>query len=350
MERLSDLYRAPLLQALALPAAGPLRALQGARLALTGGTGFLGEWLLGAITLLNEEGWNLRVHCTSRNPAAFLALRPWANGPAFAWCRATAAQFANLDTPGTTHVLHLAASSDAKQNFANPLDVSTTMIEGTLGCISLARRCGASLHYVSSGAVYGNRHRSDGPAREEQIERFAPMPQDPRQAYGNAKRMCEALVAAGGTPWTVSRPFAFMGAGLPLDRHFAAGNFAADAVAGRPIAIAGDGTPLRSYMHPADCVVWLLALAAAAPSGSVWNVGSDEPLSIEGLAGRIASAAGSPAPCIAQDGSSVSDPSAYWPDVSRARAFGLQVSIDVDAAIQNTLAWAASCRIAGVTA
>jgi dTDP-glucose 4,6-dehydratase len=152
--------------------------------------------------------------------------------------------------------------------------------------------------------------------------------------------MAEALVACAGIPATISRPFAFLGPGLPLDTHFAAGNFVADAVAGRAIRISGNGTPLRSYMHPADCAVWLLAIAANAPDGHAVNVGSPEPLSIADLARLTAQRAGSPAPVVLGDPSGVSDPSAYWPDTTAAQSLGLRLTHPLEDCIDQTLAWA----------
>jgi dTDP-glucose 4,6-dehydratase len=297
--------------------------------------------VLRALADLNAEGFGIRLQCASRDPAGFLAGDAWRQALGAEWLAGDAAGFARLRIdPETTHVLHLAASSDAARNHADPLAACTDILDGTRGCIALARGCGAHLHYVSSGAVYGPRRASDGPAREDQVERFAPHPLDPRQAYGNAKRMAEAMVACGMDDFCISRPFAFLGPGLPLDKHFAAGNFVDDAVHGRPIRISGDGTPLRSYMHPADFAVWTLALLAQAPRRGVFNVGSDAPLSIAALAHAVCAAAGSPAPQIAGNPHGVADPAAYWPDTGAARALGLRTAASLEDCIRDTLAWA----------
>ena len=153
--------------------------------------------------------------------------------------------------------------------------------------------------------------------------------------------MAEALVACAGLPdHSISRPFAFVGPMLPLGLHFAAGNFVADASAHRPIVIQGDGLPLRSYMHPADLAIWLLACMADRPRGRVLNIGSDQAVSIAELAQLTSALAGTPAPVVLGQHASGDDPPAYWPRIDRAKALGLELSISLADSISQTLEWA----------
>jgi len=162
-------------------------------------------------------------------------------------------------------------------------------------------------------------------------------------AYATGKRAAEALVATtdGEIDVVTARAWAFVGPHLPLDAHFAAGNFLRDAIAGRPIQIGGDGTPLRSYLYAADLAVWLWTLLVKGENRRVYNVGSDETVSIAELARRCAALHSPPLPVhIARAASPGQAPLRYVPDIGRARTeMGLEVWIPLDDALRRSFHW-----------
>jgi len=111
---------------------------------------------------------------------------------------------------------------------------------------------------------------------------------EPSTACGQAKRAAEHLCALFseqyGIETVIARCFAFVGADLPLNVHFAIGNFIRDALTADAITVSGDGTPLRTYLHQSDLAHWLFILLEHGRPGQAYNVGSDEVISIAALA------------------------------------------------------------------
>jgi len=136
-----------------------------------------------------------------------------------------------------------------------------------------------------------------------------------------------------------------MGPHLPLDQHFAIGNFIRDALAGRTITVRGDGTPVRSYLYAADLAVWLWTLLLRAPelaaNLAVFNVGSCERVSVRELAERVAAAI-DPGLRVEVLGESALGAGRvqYVPDVRKAEAeLGLRAWIGLEEAIRRTAEW-----------
>lgn len=322
----------------ALPS-GLALALDGRRIVSTGCTGFFGAWTLSVLSELRTRGVDVRIRIASRNPLRFLALHPqWREASWIEWVSGEAKDLEALGSVDFDFVLHMAASSDAATNAADPLFMMESMVSSACAMARLGAKAKAPLLMVSSGAVYGKRSAAMGPARETDDERSAPSCLDQRQAYGEAKRVSEMAVACqSGLVWTVARPFAFLGPHLPLSSHFAAGNFLSDAARGKQIAIKGDGSPVRSFMHPADLAAWQLWLLALGPRHEAVNVGSAEPVSLLALAHQIASLAQAPQPIVLGSKSKAED--VYVPDISKAESLGLKASVSKSEAMLESLQW-----------
>jgi dTDP-glucose 4,6-dehydratase len=167
----------------------------------------------------------------------------------------------------------------------------------------------------------------------------------PGAIYGEGKRVSELLcalyAAQSGMECKIARCFAFAGPGLPLDANFAIGNFIRDAMAGRPIEIAGDGTPLRSYLYAADLAVWLWTILLRGASLEALNVGSERAVSIAELA-RVVAATLRPglAVKIARAAEAGVAPARYVPATERARGrLGLVETVGLEEAVRRTATW-----------
>jgi dTDP-glucose 4,6-dehydratase len=216
-----------------------------------------------------------------------------------------------------------------------------TIIRGTQRTLDFAVAAGAKrLLFVSSGAVYGKQP----PAMTHIPENYAgaPDPMDPNSAYGEGKRVGELLCAIAhkehGLQTTIARCFAFVGPGLPLDAHFAIGNFIRDAMKGEPIRVK-DGTPYRSYLYAADLAIWLWTILFKGEVCHPYNVGSDQEITIAQIADTVASVLGGSVQPSTSTPNFNSSPSCYVPDLKNAHALGLEVRTPLTDAIRKTAHW-----------
>lgn len=319
-----------------------LEQFRGKRLFVTGGTGFFGRWLLGVLARA-WSGYRIEATILTRNPEGFEARHPnLADWPGLTLARGDVRYF-EFPKGEFSHVIHAATDTSVKAD-RDPAALIATIVDGAARVLEFAQACGAQrLLYVSSGAIYGAQP-SDLTAIPEDY-RGACDPLDPRAAYGQAKRlgeqMCAIASARGPVQCVMARAFAFVGPGLPLDGHFAIGNFIRDAVSGREIVVSGDGSPLRSYLYAGDLAAWLLTLLAQGEAGSAYNVGSDQAIAIGDLA-RLVAAQTDSAPEVTIRGRA--DPlalrSRYIPSVDKARALGLDAWTSLDVAIRRTMEYA----------
>lgn len=315
------------------------RILAGKRIFITGGTGFVGKWLLA--TLLNaKERFSLDSCITvlSRDPAAFQRAWPAIVGQV-EWRAGDVRDFA-IDNQRFDVIVHAATDVVAQ---TSPLDVFSTCLDGTRRVLALARASGASrLLLLSSGAVYGS--LPTGMTHVPETHMGGPDTLSIASAYGEGKRASEwlaAQAAADGLTVGIARLFAVVGPHLPLNKHFAIGNFLRSALEDEEIVIQGDGKPHRSYLYAADMAAWLWAVLLRGRSGRAYNVGSDESLSIIELAHRVCRALGrKPQLRVLQATPPEAPTSHYVPDVARARAeLALPSPLSLDEAISRTARW-----------
>lgn len=316
-------------------------ALDGKHLLLTGGTGFFGKWLLALLQRLNVAGTKVRASVVSRDPFRFLAEHP--EHADHAWLQWIATDIRSLDASydrPVDLVVHAATDTSSKAH-EQPLEIFTSIVDGTRRVLDYACRNGARrLLLTGSGAQYGA--IADGqPASES-----APLACDSRIAqsiYGESKRMQETLAAVymqqTGIDVVMTRCFAFSGAGLPLDGHFAIGNFVRDALRGEGITLNSSGQAMRSYLHGADLAVWLLLLLSEGRTGHAYNVGSDLPLSVAALADQVRRRLAPDTP-LRILGQADGPRSYYVPDIDEARALGLAPWTSLDDSIDSMAAWA----------
>jgi nucleoside-diphosphate-sugar epimerase len=319
--------------------------LRGQRLFITGGTGFFGCWLVESFCFVNRLlGLGARATILTRNPEAFAQKCPHLASDSAVTLHAGDVRSFLFPEGEYTYVIHAATEASAKQAAEAPLEMLSTIIAGTERTLQFAIRHGAKKFLLtSSGAVYGEQ-----PADVTHIPESytgAPDPVDPANVYAEGKRTAELLCAlyqkTGRLDCKIARCWAFCGPYLPLDQHFAIGNFIGDVLAGRPIEIKGDGSPRRSYLYAADLAVWLWTILFRAPALVPFNVGSAHDVSVLELAQTVARTLDPQTEIrVARQAVAGATPSRYVPCIDRAQqVLGLRQIIGLEECIRRTAKW-----------
>jgi UDP-glucuronate decarboxylase len=257
------------------------------RIFLTGGTGFFGRALLRHL-LASGIDPGTHICILSRQPDRFRAAYPdLVSGDHISFVQGDIQDRDSLPWDQSfTHVLHAATDSTLGPSLT-PLQRFNQIVDGTRHILDLAVATEARRFLLtSSGGIYGPQ-----PADLEAIPEDwpgSPALEVVSTAYSQAKRAAEHLCAlyrdTHGLQTVIARCFAFVGPDLPRDAHFAIGNFIRDALEKDVITIAGDGTPLRTYLDQRDLAHWLWMLLLEGTAGDTFNVGSDRVISISDLA------------------------------------------------------------------
>ncbi len=327
---------------------------------ITGGTGFFGKAILRYLKVQYQAQPTShlpeQVVVLSRAPEDFLSRYPeFANLGWLRFHRGDVEHASSLPNDEKfTHVLHAAADSTNGSRLTH-LQRYDQIVSGTRNLLDLAVACGAERFLLtSSGAVYGVQppHLDLIPEDWQGI----PDPLNPANAYGIGKRVAEHLCATYGQTYglqtVIARCFAFVGPDLPLDVHFAIGNFIRDALWRDRITVAGNGTPLRSYLAQQDLAHWLLKLLNHGQSGQAYNVGSDQAICIADLAFLVRDiVAPGKQVQILGGGEDSGERSVYIPSIQKAKDdLGLSVRISLEDAIRTTAAAAKAKADSGKSA
>lgn len=350
-----------------------------ARVLITGGAGFIGCRLAGALVasgydVVAVDNLHPQVHATRRRPAALDAavelIEADVAGGAETWD-----DVVTRSAPDT--VVHLAAETGTGQSLTEPTRHAAVNVVGAAALVEALERNATPVQHVvlaSSRAVYGDGawqdergitfypggrtpemlaagqwdHRSPDGAPAHPLPAIAgvTMP-DPSNVYAATKlaqeHVLSAWCAARAVPLSVLRLQNVYGAGQSISNPYTGvlTSFARTALAGGTLDVFEDGRIVRDFVHVADVVDALLAVIAR-PQRRLLDIGSGVSTTIEQVARLIAERAGAPAPVISGN-YRLGDVRAAGCDIAAATAeLGAHPQWDLDSGITELLAWVAA--------
>jgi UDP-glucose 4-epimerase len=192
-------------------------------------------------------------------------------------------------------VLHLAAAVGVKYIIENPLYSMRVNVRGTENVLEAADRHGTKVILFSTSEIYGK--SMDVPFHET-ADRLLGPPTIHRWSYSTAKAVDEILGIGyheeRDLPVTIVRIFNTCGPRQRGRYGMVVPRFVEQAISNGPISVYGDGTQTRCFCSVFDVVDGVVALLESPRAvGEIFNLGSNEEVSILGLAERVREVAGS---------------------------------------------------------
>lgn len=320
-----------------------LDELKNQKILVAGGTGFIGSWIAEFVAYLNDNHqFNTSLVILARNTDSFKAEKKHL-------ATRSDIQFISKDIRNInelpediSYIIHAAASPDNRNHVSNPIETIATITKGTDNLIDSAFNLPnlKKFLYLSSGQVYGKSGSKSGLISESD---FGSLDCNKVTAvYPEAKRLAEATCCAYSSqykiPIVIARPFSFIGPYQSLSKPWAINNFINDALNNKTIRIVGNGEPIRSYMYPADLVVWMLKILINGKINTAYNVGSPLGISLKDVAEKIIN--------IAQTNVNIdirfntTDASRYVPDITLCENdLGLKINYNVEETLRRSIAW-----------
>ena len=310
------------------------------RVVVTGGAGFVGSHLVERYLRDGHDVVAVDNLCTG----ALQNLGDAGEHPRLTFVRA------DVSTPlqirgDVDLVLHFASPASPVHYTRLALETLAVNSAGTGFACDLAERSGGRVLYASTSEVYGD------PLVHPQPETYwgNVNPVGERACYDEAKRFGEALITTrlrrSSLDARIVRIFNTYGPRMAAEDGRAVPNFIAQALAGQPLTVYGDGNQTRSFTYVDDLVEGIVRLAAHdGARGAIVNLGNPEETTIAEAAAAIAELAGVPLHVVHRP-LPPDDPARRKPDITRARELlGWEPRTPLRDGLKHTLAWWRSAR------
>lgn len=258
---------------------------------VTGGSGFIGSWLVRRLLHRGDSVVVLDNLSTGR----FLNIAEVADHPRFRFVHGSVLDELMVDelVSAADVIVHLAAAVGVKLIVSHPLRSLTTNIRGSEIVIDAAHRYRRKILFASTSEIYG---KNTSVLREDS-DRILGSPGVVRWAYSTAKAVDEILANAyhreRALPTIIIRLFNTVGPRQSASYGMVLPTLVQQALRGQPLTVFGDGRQTRCFCHVEDVVSGMVALLDDDRAiGETFNIGGSQEISILDLAEKIVSMTG----------------------------------------------------------
>jgi UDP-glucose 4-epimerase len=269
------------------------------RVLITGGAGFIGSHLAEALLMRGDTVAVL----DNLSTGTFENITHLTAHPGFSFAIESLDNDLVLDrlTSQSDAVVHLAAAVGVQLVVEHPTATIETNVIGTHAVLSAARRYRCRTLLASTSEVYGK--SAELPFCEENDLLLGPSSHS-RWGYAASKLLDEFLGLAAyreyNLPVSIARFFNTVGPRQTGRYGMVVPRFVQQALCGEPITVYGDGEQSRCFCHVADVIQALLALLERPDitAGQIYNIGSQQEITINQLAQQIIERTQSPSTLI----------------------------------------------------
>jgi UDP-glucuronate decarboxylase len=323
-------------------------AFAGKTVLISGGSGFLGRYLVGTLDRLNKTS-------LKDNPCRVISVDNMLTGSRHTdhldttrirQIEADIREPLALDEP-VHFIIHAAGIAAPVHYKLHPIETIEATFVGAKNLLELARATQAeSFLFFSSSEIYGDPDPAHVPTPETYRGNVACI--GPRACYDESKRLTETLchtyATRYGVPVKIVRPFNVYGPGLTPKDHRVVPAFLTSGLSGNTLSVYSTGAQTRSFCYISDGIIGYFKALLSTAQGEAFNIGNPDPeLSMQDLAQQIASLIG---PEVRVE--SVAYPDSYpaeepvrrCPDITKARqVLGFQPTVALPEGLGRTLAW-----------
>ena len=260
---------------------------------ITGGAGFVGSHLTEALLERGDQ-----VHVLDNLATGAIANIEHLKGhPGFSYTIESVMNESLLAEliDGADKVHHLAAAVGVQLIIESPVRTIETNIGATELVLKHAAKKGRPVFFASTSEVYGKSH--DIPFCEDG-DLVQGAPTKGRWSYACSKALdeflCLAYCTEHGLPTTIFRLFNTVGPRQVSHYGMVLPTFVRQALAGDPVTVFGTGWQSRCFSYVGDVVsAWVALSDTPGVEGNIFNIGSDQEITIEELARLVIEVTGS---------------------------------------------------------
>lgn len=341
--------------------------MEGKKLLITGGAGFLGYYLVQSLLHWNRMGGSKPVNITvydnySRGIPEWLS--EISGDKNLTLVKHDITHPLPKDMDDQRYIIHAASIASPTYYRLHPIETMDANVNGLRYLLDYARQqkdrdlpLDGFLFY-STSEIYGDPLPENIPTPETYRGNVSCT--GPRACYDESKRygetMCVNFAQQYDLPVKIARPFNNYGPGLKITDRRALPDFARDILAGKNIIMYSDGSPTRTFCYIADAIVGYYKVLINGKAGQSYNIGVDKPeISMRDLADKVTQLSnelfGYKGKVVYKKNTDnnylVDNPNRRCPQIDKARAdLDYDPSISLEEGLRRSLLWYKDNQIA----